>query len=282
MENARRIGVSPAYFISGYGFDFGPDDIARHLPHIALLGCVGFEVEVPDEAHLASWVDGGARRVGEGARASGLAVHQCVLHYLLNAQSTPMWTDRVDYGLLADVVASVVEFTDCRVIAVPVAPLDESLTAELAGFVARVADLLSSGVTVSVEPLPNASIATPDGFARFRASAGGRVALCLDTGNIASGNDLIDVVRRVGGASIADVHACDTASGAGTSLAPGTGVIDWVELLDALDEVGYSGPLDLEIIADPTELDIVYSGALAALRNIAPRTPRREQCLNTR
>ncbi|HLL89925.1 MAG TPA: sugar phosphate isomerase/epimerase family protein [Tepidisphaeraceae bacterium] len=87
--------------------------------------------------------------------------------------------------------------------------------------------------------------------------------------------DPVAAVRTLG-PHLGHVHVKDaTPSGApgvdwGDEVVVGTGAVDWRAFLDALDEVGYEGPLAIEREAGPTRMADV-GAAIAALRSVESR-----------
>jgi len=74
-----------------------------------------------------------------------------------------------------------------------------------------------------------------------------QLALALDTGhaNLAAG---AAAETRAAGSRLATTHVHDNDGRQDTHLPPGTGTVDWVKWHQALDDVGYAGPILLECI----------------------------------
>jgi sugar phosphate isomerase/epimerase len=51
-------------------------------------------------------------------------------------------------------------------------------------------------------------------------------------------------------------------------LAPGSGILDWGEILVALDSVGYTGPLNLDAIVPYGEVADAYMSGLQHIREV--------------
>ncbi len=73
----------------------------------------------------------------------------------------------------------------------------------------------------------------------------GPPSVCLDTNHANLSEPLSDAVRALG-ASIGTLHISDNDGEQEMHQFPGEGVIDWPGFVDALDAVGYAGPLIYE------------------------------------
>jgi hexosaminidase len=79
----------------------------------------------------------------------------------------------------------------------------------------------------------------------------GTPGVCLDTNHANLREDLAEVTRALGD-MIVTVHLSDNDGEQELHAMPGEGVIDWSEFMDALDEIGYEGPLVYETLAEET------------------------------
>lgn len=105
------------------------------------------------------------------------------------------------------------------------------------------------GLTLALEYLPPGTRALGAGLAELtfiRDLMDGDLSFCADVVHMHPAEAPGDVIRALG-ASIATVHLSDNDGVEVEShWLPGRGVIAWPDVLAALDEVGYSGPLLLE------------------------------------
>ncbi len=97
------------------------------------------------------------------------------------------------------------------------------------------------------------------------------IGICLDTGHAhIAGHDPAQAVRAIGPRLFA-LHVHDNHGTSDEHNPPFEGTIDWTGFADALDEVGYAGPLDLEVVdrqgGKPASAPFIRR-ALAAARRI--------------
>lgn len=105
-------------------------------------------------------------------------------------------------------------------------------------------------VTVCLENMPcrEFSLSTPEQILAFvREMQDDHFQICLDTGHAAyiPGLSVGEEVRRLG-KYIKVVHLHDNMGDSDSHLSPMDGIIDWPDLLRALEETGFDGVLSLE------------------------------------
>jgi len=106
---------------------------------------------------------------------------------------------------------------------------------------------MPQGVKLALETMGEKSIGGPsqemlgilDGFEPAQ------VAICLDTGHVNQGGDVIAYARAVAG-RITTVHLHDNYGDHDDHALPGEGNLDWPAVLAALRAAGYQGPLICE------------------------------------
>lgn len=106
------------------------------------------------------------------------------------------------------------------------------------------------GVRIAVEYLPANKQRLCNSGAEIREIFGlcdGRPGVCLDTNHANLREDLAEVTRELADL-ICTLHISDNDGERELHAMPGEGVIDWSEFMDALDEIGYDGPLVYEAI----------------------------------
>lgn len=106
------------------------------------------------------------------------------------------------------------------------------------------------GVTVCYENMPMRalSISTPEAILRFvKTLDHPNFKVCLDTGHCAVfGLSVGDAVRLLGKEYLRVLHVHDNDGHGDLHWLPFTGVIDWADFSDALQEIGFDGALSLE------------------------------------
>ncbi len=133
----------------------------------------------------------------------------------------------------------------------------------------------SVGAVIAVEDLPRTCIGRDSGEIRKLLSYDDRLTVCFDTNHLLS-EPIADFVRAVGH-KMRTMHASDYNFVDECHWLPGEGDIDWVELLDLLDEVGYRGPFLYELgLSSPKaplvrERDLVYSDFSRNARELEAR-----------
>ncbi len=106
------------------------------------------------------------------------------------------------------------------------------------------------GVIICLENMPmlHFSLATPEQILRFvKTINDDHFKICLDTGHVAVFPELTvgDEVRRLG-SYMKVLHIHDNMGDRDSHLYPTDGIINWIDFIDALDEIGYDGVLSLE------------------------------------
>ncbi len=114
---------------------------------------------------------------------------------------------------------------------------------ELAGFAE------SLGITVAVENLPRTCLGNGVDEMKELLCADKRLKMCLDTNHLLNG-DIIQMVKTFM-KDIITLHVSDYDFQNEKHWLPYEGDIDWVDLVTALEEVGYSGPFLYEVAETP-------------------------------
>ncbi len=87
----------------------------------------------------------------------------------------------------------------------------------------------------------------PELLAILEAVGSPALAICVDTGHAALVGTPAGEMIRQAGSRLGMLHLCDNMGREDTHLSPGLGVVDWFAVFSALDEIGYEGPLNMEI-----------------------------------
>jgi sugar phosphate isomerase/epimerase len=118
----------------------------------------------------------------------------------------------------------------------------------LEGVAELAADAQAAGVVLAVENLPDNFLpSSGEDVRRFVDEIGHpSVRACLDTGHAHLTDGVVTATRALSD-RIASIHAHDNAGRADDHLLPGAGSVDWPSFGGALREVGYAGPVVLEL-----------------------------------
>lgn len=130
-------------------------------------------------------------------------------------------------------------------------PMEESERAEKMKWAKESLAILSDfcgqyGARMLVENLPRTCLGRDADDILDLLSADERVRCTFDTNHLLGGRDPIDFIRRIGD-KIVSLHVSDYDGVDEKHWLPGEGVVDWVALMDALDEIGYDGPFLYEL-----------------------------------
>ncbi|MBM3708750.1 MAG: sugar phosphate isomerase/epimerase [Actinobacteria bacterium] len=108
-----------------------------------------------------------------------------------------------------------------------------------------------SNIPGAIEPLPRTCLAnTADEVAMLLEGAPEDwLGICLDVNHANVGQDLVSFIRRFN-FRIITLHISDNDGVDEKHWLPGRGVINWAEVMRALREIGYTGPLVYEVGLD--------------------------------
>ncbi len=132
-------------------------------------------------------------------------------------------------------------------------------------------NLADMEMTLVVEsPLPHLVAGHPDEFAWLLAEVDPAVKVCLDTGHTALGRGWRRFVE-ISAPRLTHVHAHDNHGHGDDHLPPGDGVIDWMNVVQTLDDVGFEGWIMLELARVPGDLGAYFRHALDRARAVLAR-----------
>ncbi|HUX14507.1 MAG TPA: sugar phosphate isomerase/epimerase family protein [Spirochaetia bacterium] len=279
----HTIGVSPAYFISRYGEDFSPKNVAEGLGLLKELGYDAFQLEVFDPNTLDEWVEEGAQIVRGEARRLGLVATQFVAHFMLHgfvSADTVKGSNEIESA--RKIIRIVERFDECRLVTLPMGPYRPELTGtfrhadqweKMRHRLSAVASIFAGAdLRMAIELIPGAFFAGTDGLAQIINELGPEtVGYNFDTGHANACKENVAIVPYRFGRKILGTHLCDNLGNENLSLRPGEGNIDWDAVFGALAATGYEGSLDVEIRCDPEDVTDKYDRALRAIRELRTR-----------
>lgn len=108
------------------------------------------------------------------------------------------------------------------------------------------------GARILVENLPRTCLGRSAEDIEELLSADERLRCVFDTNHLLGGRDPIEFIRRIGD-KIVSLHVSDYDGVDEKHWLPGEGINDWAAIMDALDEIGYAGPILYELGYDRPE-----------------------------
>ena len=271
-------GVSPAWYISKYGFNFGPAEIVRDFPEIAESGFDTVQLELPVADRISSWEHGGIDQVVDEMKSSGVSSEVFVAHCLHEAFVDSRGLENFEYEEAAKKITGIIaKLPGITTAVIPVPGFSEEIAIPKLHqlFVEQWKRIsfpfLNAGLNLCVEVMPIGSdflhlkqlLHDPDSP---------NIGINLDTGNFTMLEvDLLTLIRQHG-KRIYATHLCDSNGSENNSLPPGTGTVPWTDVMRTLQNEGYSGSFDLEIICAPDTVGLTYRRALSFLQGIFYRS----------
>jgi sugar phosphate isomerase/epimerase len=280
-------GISPAYFISRFSGNFGPEEIGSSLPDIASLGYDTVQLELFRSEDFERWTK---RRIGELRQqliAQGLRVSQGVAHFLGDGFTSPEALERNDEEQFKRTLEIFDAFEECRICTLPQPPFRYTPSSAHSGAASyremrlRLEDKLhrflriseSMGHSLALEILPYSFVGGSEGFLSLYTSLSQPdLGYNLDTGHALSCKENLSLLPLKLGTLVYGTHLSDNHAGESLSLKPGDGIVEWTELLRSLDASGYEGSLDIEIKCSPERVEEEYREGLAALDAFTAQT----------
>lgn len=276
LSNIPRFGVSPAFVFSRHTTAFTVDDFVESLQAARALGFRIFEPEIFLPETLSDWANGGAQKVASAGLKQGMAASQFVAHFLLENFSTlERLASEADTDDLSRALEAASAF-ECTIFTVPQAPYQAAVRenhsdswSRLVGKIARYKDRVeAAGFTLALEVLNGSLVANSDGFLRLAHELGDdRLGINLDTGHAWAAKENLSLLPSKLGSHLVGLHLKDNDGNVNLPLAPGKGTIPWSDFLNALQDSGYAGSLDVEIACPPDQVDEEYTFGLAHLKD---------------
>jgi len=278
------IGVSPAFVVSLFGREFSVGDFCEAIPLIKDIGFSAYQPEIFARRALPEWVRNG-RSVHRTASDLGLIPTQFVAHFMLDQFASPeQLQPRRGLDELKRVLDIMQVFSPCEVLTIPAPQFGpdrgsswpdgaegwKEIHLRLVEKVAQYVELVAEArLKLAFEIMP---FSVFGGISRF-------VALCdeigspdlglnFDTGHAWACRELLPSLPFELQGRIFGSHLGDNMSTENIKLAPGKGTIPWKPLLESLDDSGYTGSLDIEIVCKPDEVEEEYRFGLAYVQSI--------------
>lgn len=281
MQNdvVKILGVSPAYFVSKYGTAFSCKQVRDELPMLKKLGFNSVQFEVFEKSMLSGWSSGGLNKAFRDAANIGLNVPVFVAHYIGRHFEVPS-----DPGILVAAaelkeLLDLLKETDNSIpLAVPVMPLSKMIREEEAESLKSTACELIKELSMIaaiynrrliLEIVPGSVVGCYHDFMEGEPwrSLDEKIGFLLDTGHAnVCREEIPELIIKMNG-RLRVLHISDNDGLVNLSLKPGDGDIDWIAVLTALDESGYRGSLELEIVSSSEEVEEQYREGLVVLKS---------------
>lgn len=248
------------------------------LPALQASGATGIEVGTPP-GHFDPWQDGQVAMLEREIHRLGLepvSIHAPFGGALDLADPNPNHRHSAVGAILT--AATALRRLGGRLVIVHPSDLERrhhDASARLADSAASLnllaRNLADMEMTLVVEsPLPHLVAGHPDEFAWLLAEVDPTVKVCLDTGHTALGRGWRRFVE-VSAARLTHVHAHDNHGHGDDHLPPGDGAIDWMDVVQTLDDVGFEGWIMLELARVPGDLGAYFRHALERARAVLAR-----------
>lgn len=289
------IGVSPAFCIATCGPGFTAAQLALCIKKAAGLGFDAVQLEIFRPEAIAEWTDSFIAGIQALLREENLAPTQFVSHFALADFSSPEnlreWKCREAFRKALSIAS---EFSDCPVVTLPIPPFVTTRNHSLATITDarnRSMEILeeysllvaAAGKQLALEVMPGSIVGGMAGFTAMaqeidrslRASGEGQgrgqsdtdpsgfsgLRLNFDTGHAVACKENMQVAVALAGNRMVGTHLCDNFGHENLKLAPGAGSTDFVSLFRLMQDAGYSGSWDIEILCAPGLVESEYASA---------------------
>lgn len=266
------LGVSPAYFVSMFGAQFGPRETALGLGALAGIGYASFQAEIFSPEALGAWKPSSICELRAAAADAGLVCGAFVAHFLGRPMAELGYARVLELMDQAERSLAAAAELGCRgpwtlplvqTRARTEAPALEALLASLAERCA------SYGFGLCIELMPGNALGGLAEFIGLASKPGLKtLTLLLDTGHLwVMGEDLGSLPDGLAG-RIGAVHLCDNDGIENLSLPPGRGTIPFRRVIPELSRLRFEGPLDIEVVCPADQALSAYTEAFEAISSI--------------
>ena len=255
-----EFGVSPAWFLSLFGETFSVEQAGESLSRLAALGFISWQPEIFLPEALEDWKSGRAEELRYKSEDLGLCTKVFVAHFLGQSFSGESALGQRTYlSQMKQLLEALENWSEISIVVIPVpsftfnGPVSQTrygdwLEAMADRLVSFAVVVESSGRRLALEVMPGNLVGGSGAYASFLKRDGmGNIGINYDTGHFhASGESQAMLMGRLG-SRIVSTHLCDNDGIRNLSLAPGDGSVDWNQVTEGLQYMGYQGSYDLEI-----------------------------------
>lgn len=302
-KQKMRIGLSPAFGFAHFGENISLEKILQLVSFGKQAGFCGFQLETYSKSQIDIYTDKNIKTIRDYYSELGMESSQFIGHSAKSDISS-LDSKRIEQGL--DEVRKLVEICNklgiIDVFNIPAAPPTELIVDYYETYPGAVQPVLDypagmswkkiwdtyvdtirrclkivsdAGMKLAIEAVPYGVICTPDSFLRLLECLDNNpnLGFMLDTGHVFVQKEPVHTAIYKLGKRIFGTHICDNDGCIDDHWMPGKGKIEWEKVLRAFVEVGYNGPLDIEVnvVDNPNE---AYAAGKAYLEQIIRNVPR--------
>lgn len=272
-----RIGLSPAFGFAHFGEDITLEKILQLVSMGKDMGFCGFQLETYSKEQMDIYTDENIKIIRDHFITLNMESSQFIGHSL-KSDIASLEKKRIEQGLeeLKKLVEICNKLKIIQIFNIPSSPPSELIVdyyETYPGAVQPVIDfsqgvnwerlwdsyvntirqclkiVQDAGMKLAIEAVPYGVICTTDSFLRLISCLDDNLNLgfILDTGHIFVQKEPIHTAVYKLGERILGTHICDNDGCVDEHWMPPKGKIEWQKALRALLEVGYAGPLDIEV-----------------------------------
>lgn len=257
-----NIGVSPAYFISKYSSHFTLENYVESIPVLKEMGFNNLQLEIFHYEQLREWNFINCRELVLTLQKNQMRVSQFVAHFMMPLFSTKSSLKNGEFLSELEFLCIMLRYFEYTgVVTIPLGKFQDRRDLETTILYTEVMQkielmAIKYEMDFALEPQPESLAADLSYLEDFPL-----LGLNLDPGHLlCSGIDPFeldsDILSRVKA-----THLCENDGITNRSDRPGTWNYNWSKLLDNLQQSGYRGSYDIEIICDREDVHELYSEA---------------------
>jgi sugar phosphate isomerase/epimerase len=272
-----KIGLSPAFGFAHYGENINLEKILKLVSMGYEMGFCGFQLETYSKEQMDIYTDENINRIKEHYLKLGMESSQFIGHSLKN-EINSIDNKKIDQGIeeLKRLVEICKKLEIITVFNIPAAPCPKLIVDYYETYpgavqpvidfpkeiswqkiwdtyvntISKCLDIISNAdMKLAIEAVPYGIICSTDSFLRLLNNLDNNSSLgfMLDTGHIFVQKEPVQTAIYKLSKKIFGTHICDNDGCIDDHWMPPKGKIEWEKVLRAFNEVGYDGPLDIEV-----------------------------------